>query len=238
MERFSHYIGNVRGNHDYGQQSLNPKGKHPDDVSTDIQAIAPSAKVRTGYPTEKPTALLGRLIYTSCSPAGIVLDPFCGCATACIAAEELGYQWVGVDISPKATELVRRRMQGELNLLYKGTHRTDIPQRTDLWQIPPYNSTVNRRRLYGNQEGNCAGCRSHFEARHLEVDHIIARQRGGTDHIDNLQLLCGNCNRIKGSRGMEYRKAKLQIRLSGHAAVPVPKLEGTMTVSPPSTPGR
>ena len=105
VERFSHYIGNVRGDRDYGQQSLNPKGKHPDDVFTDIQPIAPSAKIRTGYPTEKPTSLLVRVIDTSCPPDGMVLDPFCGCATACIAAEQLHREWVGIDISPKAAVL-------------------------------------------------------------------------------------------------------------------------------------
>ena len=47
--------------------------------------------------------------------------------------------------------------------------------------------------------------------RHLEVDHIVAVAKGGSDHIDNLQLLCGNCNRIKGDRGMEYLRTKLQL---------------------------
>ena len=212
VERFSHYIGNVRGGRDYGQQALNPKGKHPDDVFTDIQPIAPSAKIRTGYPTEKPTALLVRIIDTSCPPDGMVLDPFCGCATACIAAQGLHREWVGIDISPKAAELVRQRMRDELGLFYDGAHRTDIPSRTDLGKLPRYNSPKNRRWLYGDQGGHCAGCHAHFELRHLEVDHIIARQRGGTHALDNLQLLCGNCNRIKGNRGMDYLKTKLQLR--------------------------
>ena len=43
------------------------------------------------------------------------------------------------------------------------------------------------------------------------VDHIVPRAKGGTDHLDNLQLLCGHCNRVKGDRGMEYLRAKLQI---------------------------
>ena len=211
VERFSHRIGNVRGDRDYGQQSLNPKGKHPDDVFTDIQPIAPSANARTGYPTEKPIPLLMRIIDTSCQSDGIVLDPFCGCATACIAAQKLHRQWMGIDISPKAAELVRRRMRDELGMFYEGAHRTDIPTRTDLGKIRRYNSPENRRRLYGEQSGNCAGCKDHFEARHLEVDHIIARRKGGTDHTENLQLLCGNCNRIKGHRGMAYLRTKLQL---------------------------
>ena len=212
VKRFSHYIGNVRGDHDYGQQSLNPKGKHPDDVFTDIQPVAPSAKARTDYPTQKPLKLLERIIATSSDEGSMVLDPFCGCATACIAAEGLHREWVGIDISPKAAELVRQRMHDELGMFYKGAHRTDIPTRTDLGKLRRYNSPENRKRLYGEQSGNCAGCKEHFEARHLEVDHIIARLKGGTDAPDNLQLLCGNCNRIKGHRGMDYLKAKLQLR--------------------------
>ena len=57
----------------------------------------------------------------------------------------------------------------------------------------------------------CAGCGEHFQARHLEVDHIISRRKGGSDHTGNLQLLCGSCNRIKGDRGMEHLRVKLQL---------------------------
>ena len=209
VERFSHYIGNVRSDRDYGEQALNPKGKHPDDVVTDIQPIAPSAKARLGYPTQKPIALLRRIVATSSPPRGTVLDPFCGCATACIAAEFEGREWAGIDISPKAAELVAQRMRDEVGLFYEGAHRTDIPLRTDLGKLPPYRS--HRHALYGEQEGHCAGCRTHFELRHLEVDHIISRRKGGTDHAENLQLLCGSCNRVKGDRGMEYLAAKLSL---------------------------
>ena len=176
-----------------------------------IPALPPASKERLNYPTQKPLALLRRLIEASSEQGDIVLDPFCGCATACIAAEQMGRDWAGIDISPKAAELVVYRMKRELQLLYHGIHRTDIPRRTDLGKIPPYNSPVNKRELYGEQEGHCAGCNTHFQARHLEVDHIIALGKGGTDHIENLQLLCGSCNRIKGDRGMEYLRVKLQL---------------------------
>ena len=211
VERFSHYIGNVRDGRNYGQQALNPKGKHPDDVFTDIQPIAPSAKARTGYPTEKPLPLLHRIVETSAPPKGIVLDPFCGCATTLVAADDLGRSWVGIDISRKAADLVVERVEDRQGLWRNIIHRTDIPKRTDLGRVPPYNSSRNKNKLYGDQGGDCAGCGTHFKRQHLEVDHIISRRKGGTDHIDNLQLLCGSCNRIKGDRGMEYLRAKLQL---------------------------
>ena len=177
----------------------------------EISYLNANAKERVGYPTQKPLELLRRIINASSNDGDVLLDPFAGCATACIAAEQLHRQWIGIDISPKAAELVERRMRDELGLFYQGAHRTDIPHRTDLGKIPAYNSPANRRRLYGEQEGDCAGYRTHFEARNLEVDHIISRGKGGTDHIENLQLLCGSCNRIKGDRGMEYLRVKLQL---------------------------
>ena len=199
----------VVGNKIY--QKMHPDGRIPFDW-WQIPILTNSAKERTGYPTQKPLALLDRIIAASTNPGDMVLDPFCGCATACIAAEQLHREWAGIDISPKAAELVRQRMRDELGLFYDGAHRTDIPSRTDLGKLPPYNSQENRRWLYGEQGGHCAGCADHFESRHLEVDHIIASTRGGTDARENIQLLCGNCNRIKGHRGMDYLKTKLQLR--------------------------
>ena len=166
---------------------------------------------RLGYPTQKPLKLLERIIKASSNPDDVVFDPFCGCATTCVAADDLGRNWVGIDISEKAADLVVERIADRQGLFRDIVHRTDIPQRTDLGPLPKYNCTDNKRNLYGDQEGKCNWCAEHFKLQHLEVDHIIAQSKGGSNHIDNLQLLCGHCNRVKGDRGMEYMK-----RLQSH----------------------
>lgn len=182
-------------------------GKQFGNLWTDI--ALPLGKERTGYPTQKPLALLRRIITASSNEGDIVFDPFCGCATTCVAAEIEDRQWIGIDSSPKACELVVSRIKQFQGLWKNIVHRDDIPQRTDLGVLPYYSSRENKTKLYGEQEGHCNGCDTHFEVQHLNVDHIIAKSKGGTDHIDNLQLLCGNCNAIKGNRGMEYLLSKL-----------------------------
>ena len=162
-----------------------------------------------GYPTQKPLALLQRVIRAAAPPGGLVLDPFCGCATACVAAEMEQRRWTGIDISPKAADLVQSRMSDELGLFYRGAHRDDVPFRTDLGDVPRYNCMENKRWLYGEQGGLCNACATLFELRHLEVDHIIALAKGGTDHRSNLQLLCGHCNRMKATGPQEELIAKL-----------------------------
>ena len=111
-------------------------GKPLQDLWSDIPPVSPAARERIGYPTQRPLALLNRIIEASSNPGDVVLDPFAGCATACIAAEQAGREWAGIDISPKAAELVQRRMRDDLGLFYQGAHRTDIPRRTDLGKLP------------------------------------------------------------------------------------------------------
>ena len=211
VKRFKSYIGNKRDGRDYGEQKLHPDGKHPDDVITHIQPIAPSANARLGYPTQKPVELLEHILKASSREGDWVLDPFCGCATACVAAEQLGRKWVGIDISPKAAELVNFRLQRVMGDLFHNrlvTTRTDIPRRTDI--DSPKNYRQNKHVLFGQQEGVCNGCKMDFPFKIFEVDHIIPQARGGTDHLSNLQLLCPHCNRIKGDRTQEYLVSQLQ----------------------------
>ena len=87
------------------------KGTLPNDWWTDIQAINPSAKERLGYPTQKPEALLDRIIKASSKKGDIVLDPFCGCGTTLVASQRLKRKWIGVDVSPTACKLMAKRMR-------------------------------------------------------------------------------------------------------------------------------
>lgn len=194
----------------------NKKGVSEDDVW--LLNFPSRSKERTGYPTQKPLSLLERIVTASSNEGDIVLDPFCGCATACIAAEKLERNWVGIDISPKAAELVKIRAEKELTDLFvrgrifQTVHREDIPKRTDIAKIPKYNIKENKNFLYGEQQGVCTGCTIHFPYRNLTIDHKTPQAKGGNDHIDNLQLLCGACNSTKGKGTHAELLAKLANR--------------------------
>ena len=184
-------------------------GKQIPAIWTDIPRIGNTSKERLGYPTQKPLALLERIIKASSNEGEVVFDPFCGCATTLVAADRLQRDWIGIDISAKAAELVVERIRTDQGMFEDIVTRTDIPKRTDIGDIPRYNSSENKTQLYGEQGGDCNGCGEHFQKQNLEIDHIIAISVGGTDHIENLQLLCGHCNRIKGNRGQEYLLSRL-----------------------------
>lgn len=184
-------------------------GEPVGNIWTDIPYLSSGDSERTGYPTQKPVALLNRIIEASSNESEVVFDPFCGCATTLVAADRLQRDWIGIDISAKAVELVIERIKDDQGLLEDIIARDDVPNRTDLGEIPRYNAPENKTRLYGEQGGHCNGCGEHFQTQHLEIDHIIAISVGGTDHIDNLQLLCSHCNRVKGERGQEYLISRL-----------------------------
>ena len=184
------------------------QGTPVDTIWEDIKRLEDRSPENTHYPTQKPLALLERIIQASSNEGDVVLDPFCGCATACVAAEKLGRQWAGIDISPNALVQVNNRLRKELGLFSLNvTHRTDIPQRTDLGLIPPYRT--QKHTLFGKFEGICQGCRISFPFRNFTIDHIIPTSRGGTGHLENLQLLCGACNSVKGSGTNEEFLVKL-----------------------------
>lgn len=173
------------------------------DVIVDVKRLEARSKERVGYPTQKPLALLSRLIEAASNPGDLVLDPFCGCATTLVAAHNLERKWIGIDVSPKAAALVRQRLAQTVKPFDGEVYvREDVPRRTDVPQDFQIHRRDHKTLLYGLQGGYCWGCRDHFTFRHLTLDHIVARNVGGQDIFDNLQLLCAACNSKKGTQQM------------------------------------
>ena len=85
-------------------------------IWTDIPPVNPQARERLGYPTQKPQALLERIIQASSNEGDVVLDPFCGCGTAIAAAENLKRQWLGIDVTHLAVALMKNRLKTAFNL--------------------------------------------------------------------------------------------------------------------------
>ena len=122
---------------DYG------KGKIPDDV-WQRHSLMPWATERLGYPTQKPVALLDRIVKASSNPGDVVFDPFCGCATTIEAAEVNGRKWIGIDITIHAIKRVaRQRLQDRLHLVAGEDYVIEgLPQNLEgaqeLWRQDPY----------------------------------------------------------------------------------------------------
>jgi site-specific DNA-methyltransferase (adenine-specific) len=94
----------------YGKRYLLKGGKPLDDV-WDIPAIAPTSAERVGYPTQKPLALLARIVQLASNEGDCVLDPFCGSGTTLVAAQQLGRRWIGIDSNPQAIEIAGERLK-------------------------------------------------------------------------------------------------------------------------------
>lgn len=209
----------------YRKQRPGP-GVLPNNVWVDIAQV--SGKEDTNYPTQKPLALLNRIIQVSSNPDDIVLDPFAGCATACVAAEQLGRRWLGIEIGEEGYRQVVQRMRDTVKIASKNTpllleperlitRLEELPgQRTDYPMVPPATARKGGGRtaapprvkvedrtkqwLFGVQQGYCIGCAAALPLHILAVDHAIPRAAGGPDEEWNYQLLCSYCNPVKGDR--------------------------------------
>jgi DNA modification methylase len=112
------------------------KGRAVSDLWVEINRINPVGNERVGYPTQKPEALLERIIEASSNPGDVVLDPFCGCGTTIAVAERLKRQWIGVDISPTAVRVMKRRMDA---MGATGVKETGLPvTEADLKELKPF----------------------------------------------------------------------------------------------------
>ena len=118
-----------------------------DSIWSDIPPIQSQSEERLGYPTQKPLALLDRIIKASSNPNDIVLDAFCGCGTVLVAAENLDRQWIGIDVSPTACRVMAKRLRDVCKMkedeklwrIGRGFVVRDLPwSEKKLREIPPF----------------------------------------------------------------------------------------------------
>ena len=199
------------------------RGAAAEDVIIDVGKLEARSKERTGWATQKPLALYSRLVRASSNEGDIVLDAFAGCATTCVAAEQLGRRWIGIDIDDEAENITADRLRRETRSFGEVDGSTadrpqlyirhDPPFRTPDAPPPPTFKTPRRpknirmpplseaRTYLACRDGTfCQGCG--FQPPKglldfLEVDHKMPKSEGGTNEYDNLVLLCSPCNRRK-----------------------------------------
>ncbi len=210
MERLP-YKGSV---HLYrGDTESKKNGKLPTDV-WDIAVLNTMAKERTGYATQKPLKLYERMIKASTDVGDIVLDPFCGCATTCVAAELLQRKWIGIDVSEEAyNQVLRRLSESNVGLdTWKTIKREDFPVRKSDIVITLKKDL--RKILYLLQDGKCnhcsISCTPEQMSSFFDLDHVVPKSKGGHDGDSNMQLLCRQCNSSKGNKDDTTAKARLE----------------------------
>ncbi len=174
-------------------------GKPRDDIWDDVVQVEPS---ELDWDTRKPLDLYRRLVECGTDEGDVVLDPFAGCATSCVAAELLDRQWVGIDIDPVAEEAtyIRLREATGLNMLNQPVTVRKTLRRSD---VPSVSDQKLRDALWNRQGRLCANpyCDSeNLRKVDLHLDHRIPKVRGGEDGVMNRIGLCGNCNSRKGRK--------------------------------------
>jgi site-specific DNA-methyltransferase (adenine-specific) len=147
------------------------------DVWNDIQPLGAQAAERLGYPTQKPLALLERIVQASSNPGDIVLDPFCGCGTAIAAAQKLGRKWMGIDITHLSIALQKYRLEA----MFPGIQFKVVGEPKDIgaarqlasedrYQFQWWALSLIRARPLGGQEGSKEGKKGSDKG----IDGVIA----------------------------------------------------------------
>ena len=129
------------------------RGKPMGDVWTDIPPLSSHANERLGYPTQKPVALLERIVRIASRPGDVVLDPFCGCGTTIEVAEALGRRWIGIDVAIRAVDVVKERLDEKFARRVWTEHGepSDIEQAAHLAEARPYDFLWWAVRMLGGE---------------------------------------------------------------------------------------
>ena len=183
------------------------------DLWLDISPLLGSEQERLGYPTQKPLALLERIISASSNPGDVVLDPFCGCGTAVHAAQKLKRQWIGIDITHLAISLIEKRLKDAFGKRLKfeihGTP-TDTEGAWDLARRDKYQfqwwavSLVDAQPFQGKKRVQTAGSTAQFfrDIDKKDVRKIVVSVKGGENESGRCPFRHGSRTRRGGNRAL------------------------------------
>ncbi len=170
---------------------------------------------RLGYPTQKPLALLERILQASSNPGDVVLDPFCGCGTAVHAAQKLGRAWIGIDITHLAISLIEKRLKDAFPCIAFEVHGTpkDLEGARDLAERDKYQfqwwacSLVNAQPFQGKKKGADGGIDGliYFAdavAGKQVTQRIVVSVKGGHVTVSQVRDLKGVMDREKAPIGL------------------------------------
>ena len=171
------------------------------DVWIDIDRINQTAKERLGYPTQKPLALLERIIRASSNPGDVVLDPFCGCGTAVHAAQNLKRKWIGIDITHLAISLIEKRLKDAFPDSVKfDVHGTpkDLEGARDLaardkyqfqyWAVSLVEAYPSQNKKKG-ADGGIDGLKFFYDLSDTQAKKIVISVKSGLLKMDDVRAL-------------------------------------------------
>ncbi len=183
------------------------------DIWNDIQVIGRTSNERLGYPTQKPLALLERILEASSAPGAVVMDPFCGCGTAVHAAQKMGRSWIGIDITHLAISLIERRLRDAFPGIAFDVHGTpkDLDGARDLAQRNKYQfqwwavSLIDAQPYGGKKKGADSGIDGliYFRSDAKTTERAIVSVKGGDNvSVPMVRDLKGVLDREKAPIGV------------------------------------
>lgn len=182
------------------------------DLWDDIPPINSQAQERLGYPTQKPVALLERILLASSNAGDVILDPFCGCGTAVHAAQKLNRQWIGIDVTHLAISLIERRLKDAFPGIVFEVHGTpsDLDGARDLARRDKYQfqwwavSLIDAQPYGGKKKGADGGIDGliYFRSDGKTTERAIVSVKGGGVSVPMVRDLKGVLDREKAPIGV------------------------------------
>jgi site-specific DNA-methyltransferase (adenine-specific) len=178
-------------------------------VWDDILPLNSQAQERLGYPTQKPVALLDRILQASSNPGDVVLDPFCGCGTTIESAQKLGRAWIGIDVTHLAISLIKKRLldsygnvryrlKGEPATAVEAGHLAKDPIAFQDWILQRIGARPGAR---GSDRG-IDGIIQFRNAKGSRIDQVIVSVKAGRVQVSHLRDLNGVVTREKAAVGV------------------------------------